>query len=174
MKAGTINEAQMTLGEDWAGEDLTGWILTEKFDGCRAYWDGAHLWTRGGRQIKAPASFTAGLPARHLDCELFAGYDRRAVAMVAAVHHKFAPDLRLVVFDAPQTPGNYLERLASLSVEQWPAHVQVVQPRRCAGNAAAAAERDAIQDAGGEGLMARNPNSAKYETGRTRNLLKVK
>jgi DNA ligase-1 len=52
----------MKLGFDYQGDDPTGWFISEKFDGCRAYWDGQQLWTRSGKIIKAPPSLTANLP----------------------------------------------------------------------------------------------------------------
>jgi len=30
----------MMNGTDWTGQDVTGWIVQEKFDGFRAFWTG--------------------------------------------------------------------------------------------------------------------------------------
>ena len=29
-------------------QDPTGWLMSEKLDGVRCYWDGMKLWSRGG------------------------------------------------------------------------------------------------------------------------------
>lgn len=57
-----MDETGMMHGQDWRGEDLAGWYAAEKLDGCRAYWDGTTLWSRGGLAIKAPAEVLVGLP----------------------------------------------------------------------------------------------------------------
>ena len=72
-----MNELQMTIGSDYhAGVDPTGWPVSEKLNGCRAYFDGSQFWTRGGNVIAAPDWFTAGLPGVPLDGEIWAGRGR--------------------------------------------------------------------------------------------------
>ena len=68
-----MNERQMTLGQDYAGEDLSGWFLSEKFDGCRAYWDGAQPMktAKANGAAKSAKSSTRNLK---LECQL-AFYD---------------------------------------------------------------------------------------------------
>ena len=48
---------------DLSGGAGGGWLLSEKLDGMRAWWDGAStLWTRQGKKIYAPSFWTAALP----------------------------------------------------------------------------------------------------------------
>lgn len=69
-----ISELDMMHGGDWTDDiDPAGWIVSEKLNGCRAFWDGSQLWSRGGNVIPAPAWFTAGLPTSPLDGEVWAG-----------------------------------------------------------------------------------------------------
>ena len=42
--------------------DPTGWIMTEKYDGMRLYWNGTNFVTRQGKLIKVPNSLTSLLP----------------------------------------------------------------------------------------------------------------
>jgi DNA ligase-1 len=35
-------------GIDWCNEDPTGWYMSEKLDGIRAYWDGNQFWSKRG------------------------------------------------------------------------------------------------------------------------------
>ena len=37
------------------GLDPTGWLVSEKYDGVRAHWDGQVLRSRSGRVLPAPA-----------------------------------------------------------------------------------------------------------------------
>ena len=154
-----MNETAMELGYDWQGEDPAGWFISEKFDGCRAYWDGAQLWTRGGHVIKAPAALTATLPAVHLDCEVWAGYHTLTVASVAVRLGKFTPACRLIVHDCPQALGDWSERIAmappGLAV-RWSV---------CQGRGDMLAKLAEVMERGGEGLVLRRPNVIRYLPG---------
>jgi DNA ligase-1 len=50
---------------------VEGWLLCEKLDGVRVYWDGKTLFSNQGTKIEAPESFTRDLPAYSLDGELW-------------------------------------------------------------------------------------------------------
>ena len=64
----------LLLAETWDNvTDLTGWWMSEKLDGVRAYWDGAQFLSRQGNRYHAPDWFTAGLPDEPLDGELWLG-----------------------------------------------------------------------------------------------------
>ena len=52
------------------GIDVSQYLVSEKYDGVRALWDGKALYTRTERLIPAPAWFTKGLPSTPLDGEL--------------------------------------------------------------------------------------------------------
>jgi DNA ligase-1 len=146
-----VNETQIELGYDYHGEDPSGCFVSEKFDGCRAYWDGKQLWTRSGRIIKAPASLTANLPAAHLDCELWAGYGKFAVASVAVRLGRFTADCRLIVHDCPQAPGDWSERIATAP------EGMAVAWSVCKGRADMLTKLAEVMARGGEGLVLRRP-----------------
>src|SRR5437879_1085254 len=64
----------LLLAESWDGEsDPTGWWMSEKLDGVRAYWDGKQFLSRQGNRYFAPDWFVAGLPLEPLDGELWIG-----------------------------------------------------------------------------------------------------
>jgi DNA ligase-1 len=52
-------------------QNVTGWYMSEKLDGVRAFWDGEKLISRGGNIFNAPAFFTEGFPDHKLDGELW-------------------------------------------------------------------------------------------------------
>ena len=59
------------LAERWDNEtDLSGWWMSEKLDGVRAYWDGKQFLSRLGNVYHAPDWFAEGLPEVPLDAEL--------------------------------------------------------------------------------------------------------
>ena len=171
-----MNEKQMVLGYDYAGQDPAGWLLSGKFDGCRAYWDGSHLWTRGGHTVKAPAWFLAGLPTgQHLDCELWAGYGGFQAARMATQYGTFNPAIRLRVFDCPTATGDWPQRMKVARRAIGRASVaECVTFRPCASLEDLRSELQTVLARGGEGLVLRAPGVSRYETGRTHGLLKVK
>lgn len=158
----------MTLARHYDGEAVTGWLASEKLDGCRAYWDGSRLWTRGGNVIEAPAWFTRDLPARvHLDGEVYAGRGRFEEARLAVQNGRFTRRCRFVAFDAPNVSAAWPVRRAAAGM-----HCETVRPWRVESMRQLNIRLRAIQARGGEGVVLRNPAVLAYETGRTRNLLK--
>lgn len=53
------------------GIDPKGYLISEKYDGVRALWDGRVLRFRSGLTIAAPQAFVERLPAVQLDGELW-------------------------------------------------------------------------------------------------------
>jgi DNA ligase-1 len=53
--------------------DVSRYLISEKIDGVRAFWDGQVLRTRNGHSINAPAWFVERFPAQPLDGELWIG-----------------------------------------------------------------------------------------------------
>lgn len=166
----------MLVGHWEKGMDVRGWWASEKFDGIRAFWDGTELLTRRGNPIAAPEWFTAGLPEWPLDGELWVGQQQFAKTLSIvrdAVPGAGWVQVRFLVFDAPQAPGNFEQRQAFL--KQWtpPEHVRIVTHERVADEAALQARLARIEQEGGEGLVLRRPGSL-YAPGRSGDWLKVK
>ena len=75
----------LLLAHAWDNDqDLTGWLLSEKLDGVRAYWDGTRFLSRQGNPFHSPPWFTAELPNIPLDGELWLGRKKfqRTVSIV--------------------------------------------------------------------------------------------
>lgn len=159
--------------------DPSGWWMSEKLDGVRAWWDGTQFISRLGNAYLAPDWFTAGLPAHPLDGELW--LDRKQFQRcVAIVRRQDRGDgwkqIRYVVFDAPASEQTFEERLAGC--EQWfqqqqPAYARFHPHERCRDEAHLRSELARVEALGGEGLMLRQPGS-RYIAGRSTTLLKVK
>eukprot|EP01124_Arcella_intermedia_P021968 TRINITY_DN3174_c0_g1_i5.p1 TRINITY_DN3174_c0_g1~~TRINITY_DN3174_c0_g1_i5.p1 ORF type:complete len:431 (+),score=96.59 TRINITY_DN3174_c0_g1_i5:19-1311(+) len=53
----------MMIPKEWNGEqDPSGWFISEKLNGVRAYWDGSQMMTMSGKTLAIPAQFTDSLP----------------------------------------------------------------------------------------------------------------
>ena len=84
--------APLTLALDAPNQmDPSGYLVSEKYDGVRAWWDGRQLRFRSGLVVAAPAWFVAGLPPRPLDGELWLGRGTFQ-GLVAAVRRSQAVD----------------------------------------------------------------------------------
>ncbi len=172
--------APVVLAERWDGlQDPSGWWMSEKLDGVRAYWNGKEFLSRLGNPYLAPDWFKAGLPETPLDGELWAGRKQfqRAVSIVRRQDKSEGwREITFVVFDAPAVDAPFEERLArcrELLADRKLAHARVHDHAVCAGADALRSELARVEALGGEGLMLRQPGS-KYVAGRSTTLLKVK
>lgn len=171
----------LLLAETWTDDiDPAGWLLSEKLDGVRAWWNGnGRFLSRNGNPYFAPAWFTAGLPAIPLDGELWIGR-KQFQQTVGIVRRQDAGDawqhVRFVVFDAPQIGGAFEQRLGEarelLRPDRTP-YTQVLDHGVCRDRDHLAAELARIEALGGEGVMLRQPGS-RYVPSRSATLLKVK
>lgn len=161
-----------------AGEDVTGWVGTEKFEGCRGFWDGFEMWTRGGLRVDIPNHWRDELPVGvALDGEIYCGVDGEAKSVDFARHGRYLDGITFMVFDAPDHGGTYLERLefARSRMEAYGTgpDIQVVEARVLESTEAALEWMIEIQARGGEGVVAR-VNDLPYKPGRTSQILKLK
>jgi DNA ligase-1 len=162
------------------GIDPGGYLVSEKYDGVRAVWDGGTLRFRSGRPVVAPGWFTAHLPARPLDGELWLGRTQFD-ALSAAVRRQAPRDdewrrIRYMVFDLPHAAGPFAARAAAIrSLAHdlgWPP-LQAVPQATLAGRAELQRRLEAVVAGGGEGLMLHRAD-AVYRPGRSDALLKLK
>lgn len=162
------------------GIDLRDYWVSEKLDGVRGRWDGRQLLTRGGNTIAAPAWFNAGWPAVALDGELWIGRGRFEDT-VSTVRQQLPDEsawrrIRFMLFDLPEHPGVFSERLVALQAlvnavnQPW---LQTVEQVRGSTHAALMQQLDQEVRAGGEGLMLHRAQ-ALYRAQRSDDLLKVK
>ncbi len=171
----------LLLAREWpADADPAGFLVSEKFDGARARWDGQVLRFRSGDLINAPSWFTDRLPATPLDGELWLGRSR--FEALSGLVRRQQPDdagwhqLKYLVFELPGAGGRFADRAAALqalcSHAAWAPLVAVPQ-RPVADRAALQALLDEVVAAGGEGLVLHQAD-APQATGRGRWLYKHK
>ena len=170
----------LLLAHNWTADvDPSGYFLSEKLDGVRAYWQNGQFYSRQGNKFYAPAWFTPNLPVVTLDGELWLARKKfqRTVSIVRRQDEsELWRELRFVVFDAPAFPGPFEERLKFLkqTLAECEAEFAVaLDQRQCTSVKHLHDELARIESLGGEGLMLRQPGSL-YEAGRSSTLLKVK
>ena len=162
------------------GVDLSAYWVSEKLDGVRALWDGEALYSRRGNRFAVPAWFLRGFPATPLDGELW--MERGAFEVLSGTVRREVPEVRAwrrvryMVFDLPDDPGSFDERLHRLQemVEGIDApYLELIVQFRVASHEELMAELERVVARGGEGLMLRRADS-RHRAGRTDDLLKLK
>jgi DNA ligase-1 len=175
-----VKDLPILLAEVWTGDaDPTGWWMSEKLDGVRAYWDGKQFLSRRNNIYYAPDWFVAGLPKHPLDGELWFGrkqFDRASeIARTQGTPDRWK-ELKYLVFDAPDAKGPFEDRMKFLQDARggWKnTFTTLHEHTTCTGADHLIEELDRVVALGGEGLMLRKPQS-HYEPRRSATLLKVK
>lgn len=174
-----VKAPPLLLAHTWDGKvNPAGWLMSEKLDGVRAYFNGENFISRLGNVYYAPDWFKKDLPTKiPLDGELYLGPKSFQQTVSIVRRQDYNADWQKItyfIFDAPNYPGpfikrlNYLERLTSgMSYARPLAHIH------CLSTDDMLRALKAVEAKGGEGLMLRDPNS-EYEVGRSHTLLKVK
>ena len=162
------------LGEN---VDPAAYLVSEKYDGVRAIWDGKILRFRSGRTVNAPAWFIAKLPVDKLDGELW--LNRGAFEKLSGYVRKSTPldedwrQIKYMVFEHPDGAGTFAERYARLreivAGANWPQLIAVEQ-YKIADRVVLKRQLDEVVKHGGEGLMLHLAD-APYVTGRSDVLL---
>ncbi len=176
--------------------DPTGWWMSEKLDGVRAWWDGKNFISRQGNIFHAPDWFKKDLPDHLLDGELWMGRKKfqETISVVKSVDAgERWRQVQYVIFDAPHLNLPFEERMAFLNKTFGcrSKNSCAVRPQISSGNSVRPFRfqvhtqwpvrsrehllqelNDLVAD-GAEGVMVRKPGSM-YEAGRSHTLLKVK
>ncbi len=160
--------------------DVSLYLVSEKLDGIRAFWNGEVLRTRQGNIVRAPSWFVAPLPKQPLDGELWLG--RGQFERLVSIVRRQTPDdgewrqVRYLLFEMPQAAGTFRQRLQAMHALvarlalPW---LQVVEQSTVASRQALDERLQQILRQGGEGLMLHRAD-ALYTTGRSDVLLKMK
>lgn len=159
---------------------MTQFLISEKFDGVRAVWNGRNLYTRMGHPIKAPKWFTKDFPSTPLDGELWLARGKfdavsGAVRKEVLVNEEWR-SISYLVFELPNASGTFQARAKSLNeiVERANVpHLKAVKQFYLLDETALNAKLSQIVAKGGEGLMLHRAH-ALYITGRSDSLLKLK
>ncbi len=166
-----------------ADVDVSAYLVSEKYDGVRAIWDGTTLRFRSGRVIAAPPAFLEKLPTTPLDGELWLG--RRTFDTLSGIVRSDPPDaaawanIRYMIFELPDAPGTFAQRVEKMHeiVKKVPSaqisQLEVAPQSRVRDRAELNRRLNAIVRAGAEGLMLHRAD-APYVTGRSDALYKLK
>ncbi|MDE8603412.1 DNA ligase [Marinomonas sp. RSW2] len=158
------------------------YLVSEKYDGVRAIWTGEALMTRQGNPIHAPDWFTDKLPNVWLDGELWS--KRNDFEFVMSTVRKNTPvdsewkHIHYMVFDAPDAEKTMTfearsQRYTQIILDLNLPHVIPIKQFTVFSNQELHRVLDDYVKKGAEGLMLHR-KLARFESGRTDNLLKLK
>ncbi|MCB1755330.1 MAG: DNA ligase [Gammaproteobacteria bacterium] len=158
---------------------LNEYLVSEKYDGVRAYWDGSRLISRAGNRFEAPPWFTRSFPPVPLDGELWLarGQFERLSGIVRRQNDPQGwREVHYMVFDLPQAAGGFADRYRQLQklLAKSPAeHLQLVEQQPVTDRPTLMRRLDEVIAGGGEGLMLQR-RDAVYRGGRSNDLVKLK
>ena len=163
-----------------ANVEVNKYLVSEKYDGVRALWDGSVLRFRSGNVVNAPRWFLSKLPTTPLDGELWIG--RGKFDQLSGIVRKASPvdeewrQVSYMIFEQPMGAGSFEERVGRIQRIVASANfapLKAVEHFRVGNRAALNAKLKEIVDGGGEGLML-HLATAPFTTGRSDVLLKLK
>ncbi|RXJ78959.1 DNA ligase [Arcobacter sp. F2176] len=163
----------------YKNQEINNWIMSEKLDGIRAYWDGKSLYTKNGNKIFAPTSFTNNFPPFELDGELWSKRDDfeniQSIVLDKVPSSKWS-EITYNIFEAPNAKGNFYKRLKK--IKDWfdknpNIKVNIIKQIQCKNKKELDDFLEKIVLLKGEGVIIKNPN-LEYVNKRSKNSLKVK
>jgi DNA ligase-1 len=160
-------------------ENITGWVMSEKLDGIRGYWDGIRMYTRKGIPLHPPPWFIENFPPFSLDGELWS--KRSDFEFIQSVVLDQTPGegwehITYNIFEVPNEKGDFLFRLNR--ARTWfeahkNTHARIIPQIRIKEKLDMEEFLKEIESMGGEGVILKNPD-IPYHTGRSPHILKVK
>lgn len=159
--------------------DIAGWLVSEKLDGVRAYWDGRMLFSKNGNPLHAPEKFYHNFPLFAIEGELWGGrrtFEKTVSIVKRQQAHEGWLELKFAIFDVPQEAGGFAQRLQKAKdwFDKHPSRFAFVVPQKTIqGKGQLRAELQQVERLGGEGVIVRKSDTL-YSRGRSHEILKVK
>jgi len=160
-------------------EKITGWMMSEKLDGIRGYWNGKQFMTRKGIALHPPPWFIKNFPAFELDGELWSkrkDFEFIQSTVLDKIPGKNWKKITYNIFEVPNEKGNFLLRLSK--ARTWfethrNIHIKFIPQIKMIDSSDLDIFLNEIEQKGGEGVIIKDPDTP-YHTGRSAHVLKVK
>ena len=176
----TLNATQNPIlqhAKVYKDQNISGWVMSEKLDGIRGYWDGKALYSKHGTKLFPPKKFTVNFPPFALDGELWSKHQDFEYIQSTVLKHKGAWEgISYNIFEVPNAKGDFMTRLQKVKkwFLQYPSpYIHIIPQYPCADQHALLKYLDEIEHKDGEGVIIKNP-TLSYFQGRTSHVLKVK
>lgn len=146
----------------------SAYLYSEKLDGVRAYWDGKHLYSKGGKLLTPPSFFTQNFPPFEIEGELWSkrGDFHNIVSIIKSPKRsKEWEKLKFYIFEIPNQSGGILQRLEVLQtyLHSHPSPYISIIPQLPLSNLEMLENAlKEITQAGGEGIVIREKDAPYY------------
>ncbi|MCX6052195.1 MAG: DNA ligase [Campylobacterales bacterium] len=174
-----VNALTLQKANIYSDQNISGWMMSEKLDGIRAYWDGKKLFSRQGKIINAPEWFTQNLPPFELDGELWTkrgDFENIQSIVMDEVPHDAWSEIKYMIFEVPHAEGDFTVRLLKAKNyrdEHKIGHVEIVEQKVCQNKKELDTFLQSVVAKSGEGVVIKD-GSKEYFEGRSDSILKVK
>ncbi|MES2676727.1 MAG: DNA ligase [Pseudomonadota bacterium] len=160
--------------------DLAKYLVSEKLDGMRGYWDGKNLISKEGNIYHPPKWFTKNFPDQVFEGKLWIGRGKfEAVSAIVRNDSDNDDDWRKIhfmLFDLPKHSGTFEQRLQALQELVTSAnspYLKVIEQSPVSDQKALMKSLNEVVKNGGEGLVLHHKD-ALYQATRNDDLLKLK
>ncbi|MAD41211.1 MAG: DNA ligase [Arcobacter sp.] len=158
---------------------IENWLMSEKLDGIRAYWNGKQLLSKNGNIIYAPKWFIKNFPSFKLDGELWTkrnDFENIQSIVLDKNPSKHWHKITYNIFEVPEEKGTFLKRLEK--IKKWQRinknkYIKIIEQIKCQNNMHLEKYLQKVINLKAEGVMIKNP-TLEYFVGRSTNILKVK
>lgn len=160
-------------------ENINSWLMSEKLDGIRGYWDGKILKTRGDKKINAPKWFIKDFPPFEIDGELWTkrdDFENIQSIVMDKNPSKNWENITYNIFEVPNAKGDFIQRLQKLKnwLEKNPnRYIKIIPQEEVKSKENLDNFFNKIISKKGEGVILKDPKK-KYFTGRSPFILKLK
>lgn len=171
-------QVEIERPNQYTNQDVSGWVMSEKLDGIRGYWNGKEFLSKNGNKIYAPASFTKNFPSFELDGELWTkrnDFSNIQSIVLDKTPSKYWKEISYNIFEAPNAKGNFLERVNK--AKNWfknnpNSQVHIIEQIVCKNKKHLYDYLKKIVLLKGEGVIVKDPKQEYIKT-RTNKALKV-
>lgn len=160
--------------------DVSEYLISEKFDGIRARWNGENLISKNGNLIHAPIWFVEDFPNQELDGELWIARQKFEETSTIVLDEK--PNeaewkrVKFLIFDLPKSQeifANRVKILEKIVKNSSSKYLELIEQFEISDHKTLIKKLDLIMKNGGEGLMLHKKDSL-YKAVRNDDLLKLK
>jgi len=169
------SKPDLLLLKTYKDQNTTNWVMSEKLDGIRAYWDGKQLLTRNGKVINAPKWFIKDYPNFEIDGELWS--KRGDFENISSIVRDKIPSenwskIKHYIFEVPNAKGDLFQRLELVKPYENN-YLKILTQIKIKNKKHQNDFFKEIESKNGEGIVVRDPQSL-YINKRTSKALKVK
>lgn len=160
-------------------QNISGWLMSEKLDGIRGYWNGKEFYSKNGNLLHVPKWFTVNFPPFKLDGELWSKRDDFSFIQSTVLDDIPSNNWEQItynIFEVPDAQGDFQTRLQK--AKEWfeihpNPHINIIKQIVCKDEQQLQNYLNEIIALRGEGVVIKD-GKEPYHTGRSQYILKVK